>query len=182
MVSILYFGLTGILVGWWTSGLDVNSTAGDRCPLLYLAIQGCDGGNLGVARKLLELGHNVNAEGGNALQAAAQRSGSEDAVRFLLDRGANVNAQGGEHGNALQAAAQRCDSEATARFLLDRGADVNAKSGKYSNALQAVATMIPPSAFSWAVAPMSMPRAGYMAMRSRLSSYLATAEPQSASS
>ena len=89
---------------------------------------------------------------------------------------------GGEYGNALQAAAQRCDSEATVRLLLDRGADVNAKSGKYGNALQAAATMMPPSAFSWVVAPMSMLRVGYMAMRSRLPSYLATAGPQSASS
>ena len=90
IVSILYFGLTGVLDGWWTSGPDMNWTTSDGCPLLHIAIQGSDGGNLRVARKLLELGHGVNAQGGeygNALQAAAARSDNEATISLLLDCG-----------------------------------------------------------------------------------------------
>ena len=75
IISVLYFGLTGALDGWWTSGLDVNWTTGDGCSLLSVAMAGSGGGTLGVAGELLELGHDVNALGGyygNALQAVSE--------------------------------------------------------------------------------------------------------------
>jgi hypothetical protein len=130
--------------------------------------------NEATVRLLLDRGADVNAQGGyygNALQAAAQRSGNEATVRLLLDRGADVNAQGGCYGNALQAAAERSGNEATVRLLLDRGADVNAQGGELwqcaPGSRHSKAIMKPQSVFSWTVAPMSMPRAGSMAMRSR---------------
>ena len=138
VISILYFGLTGVLDGWWSSELDVISTTNDGYPLLHAAIQGSDGGNLGVVRKLLELGHGANSYG-SALMTAAQ-SGHEAVVRLLLDTGADANAQGRWwYANALQAAAGQSNNEATVRILLDRGADVNAQGGFYGNALQAAA-------------------------------------------
>ena len=88
-------------------------------------MQGSDRGNLGVARKLLELGHGVNTQGGmygNALQAAATGSDNETTVCLLLDYGADVNAQGWTYGNVLQAAVTGSDNEATVRLLLGRGA------------------------------------------------------------
>ena len=143
IVSVLYFGLTGALDGW-TSGLDVNWTTGDGCPLLHVAVQGKDGGNLEVARKLLELGHDVNAQGGlygNALQAASERSGNGAMVRLLLDHGADVNAQGGEYGTALHAAATKFGNEATIGLLLDRGADINSQGVGDCTALQDAAAI-----------------------------------------
>ncbi|KAA6414847.1 MAG: hypothetical protein FRX48_01597 [Lasallia pustulata] len=105
-------------------------------PLYYISIHGL----LGLARRLLEMGANVNAQGGeygNALQAAVLRGGAET-VQLLLNKGADVNAQGGRYGNALQAAAWEGGAE-TVQLLLNEGADVNAQGGKYGNALQAAA-------------------------------------------
>ena len=59
-----------------------------------------------VSEELLEMGADVNAQGGhygNALQAASY-NGHDQIVQRLLDKGADVNAQGGLYGNALQAA------------------------------------------------------------------------------
>ncbi|KAF9050900.1 ankyrin repeat-containing domain protein [Rhodocollybia butyracea] len=95
-----------------------------------------------VVRLLLEMGADVNAQGGthgNALQAAAF-NGNETIVSVLLEKGAEVNAQGGGHGNALQAAARR-GHEAIVSLLLKKGAAVNAQGGTDGNALQAAASM-----------------------------------------
>ncbi|SLM36361.1 P-loop containing nucleoside triphosphate hydrolase [Lasallia pustulata] len=105
-------------------------------PLCYIARLGL----LGLARRLLEKGANVNAQGGvygNALQAAVFR-GNVKLVQLLLNEGADVNAQGGEYGNALQAAASGGRVEIV-QLLLNNGADVNAQGGTYGNALQAAA-------------------------------------------
>lgn len=65
-----------------------------------------------VARWLVQMGADINAQGGlqgcygNALQAAAFR-GSKDLVQLLLNSGADVNAQGDFLGNALQTAVHR---------------------------------------------------------------------------
>ena len=58
---------------------------------------------LRVVQMLLDKGANVNAQGGeyvNALQAASAR-GHDQVVQMLLDKEADVNAQGGEYSNAL---------------------------------------------------------------------------------
>src|SRR5947209_3250242 len=76
------------------------------------------------ARKLVELGADVNSQGGrygNPLQAAAL-TGNSEIVRLLLERKAKVNARGGYFGNPLQAAGISGDCE-TVRLLLDHGAD-----------------------------------------------------------
>jgi hypothetical protein len=66
-----------------------------------------------VVRLLLDLGVDVNAQGGrlgNALQVAAHTGTvydpncDESVVRMLLDAGSDVNAKGRELGSALQAA------------------------------------------------------------------------------
>ncbi|KAI9878518.1 MAG: hypothetical protein M1830_000699 [Pleopsidium flavum] len=106
-------------------------------PLYYA----CYCGLLSSARRLINEGADVNAQGGsygNALQAAALRS-NETIYRLLLEAGADVNAQGGLYCTALQAAAYE-DNEPICRLLLETGADVNAQGGHYGNALQAAAS------------------------------------------
>ena len=93
---------------------------------------------LALAKKLVENGADVNAQGGrygNTLQLAANWQDGP-LVRLLLDHGANVNAVGGYFGNALQAASIGGDLEII-KLLLERGADVNAKNGCLRTALQA---------------------------------------------
>jgi ankyrin repeat protein len=103
----------------------------------------CQAASLGLVafvEGLLEVGADVNAEGGlygNALQAAAE-NGNEAVVRLLVEKGADINAEGGSYGNALQAAAQN-GNEAVVRLLIEKGADVNAEGGDYGNTLTAAA-------------------------------------------
>ena len=105
-----------------------------RAPPLYFASL------LGLskaARKLLDSGVNVNAEGGNcgcALQAAS-RGGFKGLVELLLDRGASINAQNGEDQNALRAASF-AGHEAIVRLLLDRGANIHSRHGSLGNSLE----------------------------------------------
>ncbi|KAK2800668.1 hypothetical protein FQN50_008052 [Emmonsiellopsis sp. PD_5] len=111
-------------------------------------------GSTAVVRFLLDIGCDVNEQGGkigSALQAAIY-SANLPVVKLLLDRGANVNAQCGKVENALKLAAtkgrlsfcpligSRRRTEDTffaiVQLLLDRGADVNAQDGsRYGNAL-----------------------------------------------
>ncbi|KAA8893974.1 ankyrin repeat-containing domain protein [Sphaerosporella brunnea] len=96
-------------------------------------------GLVAFVNDLLEVGANVNAQGGyyrNALQAAAATGENEAVVRLLIEKGADVNAQGGEYGNALLAAIGN-GHEAVIRLLVEKGADVNAQGGEYGNALLA---------------------------------------------
>jgi hypothetical protein len=98
----------------------------------------CFFGHVAVAKRSLEDGADVNAQGGhygNALQAASY-GGHEQIVRLLLKKGADVNAQGGHYGNALYAASYR-GHEQVVRLLVEKGADVNAQCGHYGNALYA---------------------------------------------
>jgi ankyrin repeat protein len=93
-----------------------------------------------LAKKLLDRGADVNAQGGrygNVLQLAANMSNAS-LVRLLLEKGANVNAAGGYFGNALQAASIDGDLE-TIKILLEWGADVNARGGGLLTALQGAA-------------------------------------------
>ncbi|KAF2793076.1 hypothetical protein K505DRAFT_306450 [Melanomma pulvis-pyrius CBS 109.77] len=92
-------------------------------PALYSASQT---GLADVVRRLvLELGADINAQGGeygNALQAASF-NGYLDVAQFLflVEKGANVNAQGGRYGNALQAASVNGYLD-VAQFLVEKGA------------------------------------------------------------
>ncbi|KAB8215101.1 ankyrin repeat-containing domain protein, partial [Aspergillus novoparasiticus] len=93
-------------------------------------------GNKEMVQFLLELGADVNAEGGfpdrTALQAAV-RKGHEQVVQILLESGADVNVQG-MYGTALHLALSRCDFSIV-QMLLDRGADVNVRGGSLGNTL-----------------------------------------------
>jgi ankyrin repeat protein len=98
----------------------------------------CSFGHIAVAKRSLEEGADVNAQGGHygsALQAALH-GGHEQIVRLLIDKGADVNDQGGLFGSALQAALHG-GHEQIARLLIKKGADVSAQGGYYGSALQA---------------------------------------------
>ncbi|WYZ41181.1 hypothetical protein EsH8_V_000076 [Colletotrichum jinshuiense] len=102
---------------------------------LYYA---CLNGLCRTARRLLDLGARVNAQGGlhrTALVAASSK-GHTEVVQLLLDSEAEVNAQDGYYGNALTAASLEGHTEVV-QLLLDSGAEVNAQDGYYGNALTA---------------------------------------------
>jgi ankyrin repeat protein len=93
-----------------------------------------------LAKKLLDGGADVNAQGGrygNVLQLAANMNDAS-LVKLLLEKGASVNAARGYFGNALQAASIGGDLE-TIMALLEAGSDVNARGGCLETALQAAA-------------------------------------------
>jgi len=119
--AVCLFGIFELLSSWWEIGFaNVEQKNRNGVPLLQLAARG---GNFAVTKALIELGADVNAQGGeygNALQAASIRGGSAT-VELLLSKGADVNAQGGPHGNALQAASYGGHS-ATVELLLSKGA------------------------------------------------------------
>jgi len=105
-----------------SKGARVNSAASGKFgfPLQAAAFTG----NIPIAKKMLDVGSEINAEGGkygSALTAAAF-CGHQDMAQLLLDRGADVNAIGGKYGTALFAAAFAGRLE-MARFLLENGAD-----------------------------------------------------------
>lgn len=102
---------------------------------LYYA---CKLGLSEVTKALLELGANVNAQGGDhdtALQAATW-AGHEKIILHLLANAADPNIEGGYYGSALQVAAEE-GNEAIAKILLANGANVDAQGGHYGNALRA---------------------------------------------
>jgi len=91
-----------------------------------------------IIRLLLELGADINAQGGtygNVLQVAVM-SRQNVVVKLLVDEGANVNAVGGDYYTALQAAAVQY-SDALINMLLEAGADVNIEGGYHGSPLQA---------------------------------------------
>jgi ankyrin repeat protein len=81
------------------------------------------GNTFETVRVILQMGADVNAEGGeysNALQAASSQ-GRLDIVKLLLSHGADVNAKGGLHGSALEAAKQ-AGHEDVVKLLQSKGA------------------------------------------------------------
>lgn len=94
-----------------------------------------EGGHHTLISTLIELGADVNIQGGNygsALQAAASH-GDEKVVSTLLERGADVNMQD-KNGSALQTAIWK-GREKVAEMLIERGADVNARGGIHGSPL-----------------------------------------------
>ncbi|KAI4852903.1 Pfs, NACHT and ankyrin domain protein [Aureobasidium sp. EXF-8845] len=94
---------------------------GDHLPLYYAAQEG-----LGRAIiHLLDHGADINANGGEALQAALERARTT-ILHLLLDKGADVNAGDGQ---ALLTAS-RSGNDSAVGLLLDCGADINAGDGQ----------------------------------------------------
>lgn len=88
-------------------------------------------GSTDNARTLIELGSDVNLQGGrfgSCLQAAATR-GHVDTMTVLLDAGAEINEQDiGSSGSALIAAIINSEHDAV-KLLLERGADPSLRGG-----------------------------------------------------
>jgi len=113
--------------------LSIDS-AGPPTPLYLMSWDGVSG----MVRYLVDLGANVNNQGGfygDVLRAASYK-GHESVVQLLLSGGADVNAQGGTFGNALVAASWT-GKEAVVQLLLKWGAEVNAQDVIHGDALQA---------------------------------------------
>ncbi|OBT69998.1 hypothetical protein VE03_00646 [Pseudogymnoascus sp. 23342-1-I1] len=105
-----------------------------QTPLIIAATDGL----IAVVQKLLQLGADVNAEGGRALHMAAKK-GHWEMAELLLESGANANVEYHSDGNALQAAASDGNYHIV-QLLLRYGADVNSGYGDYyGDALEAAA-------------------------------------------
>ncbi|KAI1742781.1 ankyrin repeat-containing domain protein [Xylaria scruposa] len=124
------------------AGIDSQSNTGETA--LHKAAADSSYGSEQF-RLLLDMGANVNAEGGEygyPLQAACTNSRNKSKVELLLSKGADIKAQGGKYGNALQAACYFHDyseelNGSIIELLLERGAEINALGGKFGTALQA---------------------------------------------
>jgi ankyrin repeat protein len=83
-----------------------------------------------LARRLIELGADVNAAADNAMRVAPVHAAAavcdRDTMRMLLDRGADPNARQQMDYTALHGAAARGDRE-MATMLIERGAERDAK-------------------------------------------------------
>lgn len=111
-------------------------TAGtvDKQDLGQALAEACHGGNVHVARLLLDVDADVNAFRSRLRSTPLQiacSNGLETLAKAFIQRGANVNGRatripGAGVGSALERAARRRDSEDLVRFLLDNGAIVNA--------------------------------------------------------
>lgn len=113
---------------------DIVNTS-SQTPLILAAQKG----DMASVQKLLQLGANVNIEGGRVLQVAAKRRNWQ-IVQLLLQSGANVNFECKSDGNALQAAASDGNYQIV-QLLLQSGADANSGSGDYyGDALEAAAS------------------------------------------
>ncbi len=87
-----------------------------------------NGGNVKVARLLIEKGADVNAEDestSTALMMAANND-KTDVARLLIEKGADVNKRTIIGGTALMYA----NSTEMAKLLIDKGADVNARNNE----------------------------------------------------
>jgi ankyrin repeat protein len=102
-------------------------------PLIVAARSGC----MAVVHKLLQLGANVNIEGGRALQAAANTRNWQ-IVQLLLHSGADVNFGDENNRLALESASIQ-GNYLMVKLLLESGAIVNNGSGRHKNPLWAAA-------------------------------------------
>lgn len=106
-------------------------------PLYLMSSDGVSG----MVRYLVDLGADVNAQGGpygNAMQAASYK-GHESVVQLLLNLGADVDTKGGAFGNALVTASW-AGKAAVVRLLLQWGADIT-QVGVQGDALQTASTL-----------------------------------------
>jgi hypothetical protein len=100
--GICFFGFDTVLADWWQCGpADPGRLNEEGNSLLHIVVMGS---SLGVTRKLMGLGLDVNADGspmdGCPLSAAACK-GSMQMMQLLLDVGAIVNRTGGRFGCPL---------------------------------------------------------------------------------
>jgi ankyrin repeat protein len=118
-----------------SSSIDLYRKLEDiASPLYYSSLAGL----ANIATRLVELGADVNAQGGrlgNILNAASF-SGHVAIVEMLLEKGINAKFKDEEWGDAL-AVASLFGKRAVVKLLLERGFDVNAQSGSHGTALLA---------------------------------------------
>ncbi|KAI3555710.1 hypothetical protein CABS02_04086 [Colletotrichum abscissum] len=96
--------------------------------------------SMAVIEALLDMGADVNGQGGecgNALQVACGRQDDDTSViSLLLDKGAEINQLGGRYGTALHAACSKAGPKLV-NFLLAKGADPTIEGGEFGSVLQA---------------------------------------------
>ncbi|KAF2868919.1 ankyrin repeat-containing domain protein, partial [Massariosphaeria phaeospora] len=98
-------------------------------------------GSTELMEKMLQLGANLDAEGGvygTALTAATYK-GDRRSVEFLLEKGASLNIISGYIGGPLKAAVAYGQID-LAKLLIARGANVNSLGGRFYTALGAATT------------------------------------------
>ena len=106
----------------------------DDCHFKSALHAACFFGMIDNVKALLELGSDVNCQGGywgTALQAAAY-SGHVEVINLLLDAGAEINAcQTGHYKTALMAACDHINDDRidAVKALLERGADPSLRAG-----------------------------------------------------
>lgn len=94
----------------------------------YTSLMGAaSGGSTDIARKLIEMGSDINATGGIGFTAMilAARQGHTEFVKLLVEQGADVTLALSTGETALHRAAQNGKLE-MAKILVENGADVNA--------------------------------------------------------
>ena len=91
------------------------------------------GGHLGIVKKLVTRGAEINAPGWTPLIYAAT-SGREEVLRYLLGIGADVNAQSPNGTTALMMAVREGHA-GTVELLLAKGADANHRNENGATAL-----------------------------------------------
>ncbi|KAK1454474.1 hypothetical protein CCUS01_10437 [Colletotrichum cuscutae] len=118
-------------------------------PAIIVTDRGADygSGNIAVIEALLDMGADVNSQGGecgNALQKACrQRLYHTGVISLLLDRGAEINNRGGRYETALHAACSKVGPKLV-KFLLDKGADPTIEGGEFGSVLQAACSNYAP--------------------------------------
>jgi ankyrin repeat protein len=136
LFSALYRGYPDVAQLLLENGARYDIVAdGFQTPLILAAQQG----DVASVQKLLQLGVNMDIEGGRALRAAV-KSRNGQIFRLLLQSGANVNSECGKDESALQEAASSGDYQIL-QLLLQSGADVNRVGGYYGSALQTAAAI-----------------------------------------
>jgi ankyrin repeat protein len=108
--------------------VNASNRFGDT-PILVAAIAG----HLGVVKKLVARGAEIDAKGWTPLIYAAS-GGRDEVVRYLLEAGANIDAQGPNGTTALMMAVRGGHAD-TVSLLLAKGASVNHRNENGASAL-----------------------------------------------
>ncbi|KAJ7613770.1 ankyrin repeat-containing domain protein [Mycena polygramma] len=99
---------------------DALNADRDQCHGLHITKQGEK-----ILKLCLESGTGIDADGGQALEAASS-NGNTEVVKLLIDGGADINANDGE---ALRIASAKGDAEIV-KSLIEAGADVDRHGGR----------------------------------------------------